>query len=1369
MKMNVTAVFKMFTIVSLFSFSLFMFPELVLAKSFKARSIATANENLYKVPIVIKSTQQKFTLIVKSSGRVQLVNTNSDVVYDGTAQQYYIPQVQNESAIKELHNRGLQLITSIAFNKTPQKKIKFGASANKEDVILFYEKGKITYIDTGFSQDPVEIKFGSTAKTESVQAIAVDLNHYIDTVSMRILKDSKMSEATLMWYHDMGHLTITDDGYQQDMSFQKIFGLDPKVDQKSLQNNDSNPIDQSQPQRKLSRMNQLNSSTLFDGNLDSPVQNHEQLIQRNRETNYVDYLNKMRTHLESEFMGQPEALEVLMNIVKEQITTGGLKKSPSVAMFIGLPGTGKDTAVEAYIKAHFFVKYGLNDIDINQHIFRYPVIKKQEDAATVTGSPPGYLGSENLSALIRFVVLHSGGKYYINPEDHTVRLNRSWREGQVLQGYFSPDDALLFANELHDWSKEQINEVLKETLEKGFFKIANPGADGGIDRMQVAIPIVLASNHGIGLIAARDQFGQRIGRPLTEQQLLERWSLNYYNKTALKDEISRPTASNPDGGLSEEVRSRIPDSNLVLLRPFSSLILKSVVGAKLKNIAAEFNGPKLYQFPSIDLEFTPRVTEFIVSYDYNSEDGARLLKSRIEQLITKTIGDAIFDEKIKLKSGEKLTVDVHSNTDGTTSLVLNGQNFLIQSTLKDQHKDSISDEKIDELGLLEKELNERVKGVEPIVKKLVRDIRRSHNVKIEKDVEYNDKMADLYMFLGSSSTGKTELAVALHQLLYKTQTKPLIIDFGQIQTIESLQEKILGSRDHLNRPVMSDFMQNFDRANGDLVIVFDEISNARPELLKALYDVLREPVVKTFSDDNPRSMAKVKIIMTGNAGEEWYNKIPRNLPEYQQLKAARSIYHEFMNNAGARRSTLLRYFTEAFLNRVGEERIYFFAPHTYKVTRELIQSLLIKSLRKFIKPEPGVRTWNVVFNSVDDYKKTIETIEQYGFRIWEQGASIKRFINDTLLTEIHDRLLTAKIASGETVRIVHKSNIPAADRSRLNFELVVGDRRVVLPLVLEGHGVMSQLKQNSDEVLLTAYHEAGHEITRHVLFQNYKKSGGVSIKPGVTLIGDEAIVYNGIATSFDEKSQPVTRDYIIDQIAVLMAGEQSEKLTTQNAIHTSGISNDLMRATEWAQMAILKFGFSNQFKSGALPEGTDTETYLMSLSNKKKAVVEKEVEIFLSAGRQRAREVIIANFDTLFIPVAQMLVQKGELSGNELERFYKQHSSDIIHPLQRERVHYFENLYSQKTQKAKPNQSVYGLQFWSFLPRTQKIIDIDKLIKKDNDRERAQVDLSPGLALVDLPTNQKLSSQSNTNNKTLMLEKSLNNNGVRALKCEALF
>lgn len=1056
--------------------------------------------------------------------------------------------------------------------------------------------------------------------------------------------------------------------------------------------------------------------------------------------------------MEEVVKGQPEAIEVLRKMELSNQSTGLELSAPQIAWFLGMPGTGKDTLVEAYIQAKHELIYPHQKVQVEDHIYRLPKLKEDKDLWSLTGSGTGYRGSENLSPLIRFLVKHSGGKYLIKDvesggvKSQEVHENKNWRVGQVLEGYYSPDEAVLFANEMHDWSKSMINTFLKEALEKGFYEIGNGGK--GLNRIQVPVNIILASNHGIGKIAARDSEGRRIGKPLSFEGLMERWQVAVKNVRDIFEELKVATPGNEEGGCSEEVLSRIPKSNFVLLRPLSKEGVQSIAKFKLSKMIKRFSKEKTNKFPHFRISFDESMYEFLATYDQMAEDGARILDDKIKNLVEKTILDAVVSGKLKVNEKETYKIAITQNKDGTFSLLVNAKktqekaNLIIKGTFKEKSNQPLSDSRIDQLNELEKKLRARVKGVDHIIKELAKDVRRSENTSKEISPELNEKQADVYMFLGSSSTGKTELAVALHQALYKDKSKPLVIDFSQVQTMADLKEKILGRKDAKGKVMPSEFMQEFDRRNGDLVVVFDEVANANPEVLKGLYEIIREASV-TFADNKLRSMARVKIVATGNAGEEWYQGIPRDIPEIEQYEAARRIYESSVGNDHFKRKFLMSKFSEALLNRFSLNRIYFFGPHTHETTREVIQIKLLKSLESFNEPKKGVRTWEVAFASRQDYKATIEAIETYGFKIWEQGASITQFIERQFMNQLHDELLSRKIPDGAKVLIKKKENKPgtrAEEGSLVGFELQVENIKEPIVFNIRGKTIVKKMKINRNNFILTAIHESGHAFLNRALLGDKIKSGGVSIIPGVTEIDGQWIRYEGVAMSTQLESLSMTRETLIHKIAVLLGGGIAESLATKNYKLTAGHQNDLQRASKMALMMVVDFGLSD-YQGPSRQEGQSIESYMNSLGAAQKKKIEKAVDAILKEANSVAETMLMAHFENFVVPVARSLAAKGEIKGEVMNRYYDMKSFEIISSydeaaLKKAKLNYKKQVAS--SLQISTAVSRRDFEFHEFLKTSDfKVFDLELKLDEKFRQEVSRVDLSKGQLVIDSPPSLK--------------------------------
>src|SRR5690606_1259331 len=122
--------------------------------------------------------------------------------------------------------------------------------------------------------------------------------------------------------------------------------------------------------------------------------------------------------------------------------------------------------------------------------------------------------------------------------------NPNWKPGEVAEGYFPPERGIIFLNEFHNWSSEAKAVVVKEALEKGIFKINNPGK--GISELHLpGLRFVAASNEGIDLYTNRDFDGSRRGEPLSYEEMMERWEKVAHDKDLLRQTIAKTASKNP--------------------------------------------------------------------------------------------------------------------------------------------------------------------------------------------------------------------------------------------------------------------------------------------------------------------------------------------------------------------------------------------------------------------------------------------------------------------------------------------------------------------------------------------------------------------------------------------------------------------------------------------------------------------------------------------------------------------------------------------------------------------------------------------------------------------------------------------------------
>ena len=186
---------------------------------------------------------------------------------------------------------------------------------------------------------------------------------------------------------------------------------------------------------------------------------------------------------------------------------------------------------------------------------------------------------------------------------------------------------------------------------------------------------------------------------------------------------------------------------------------------------------------------------------------------------------------------------------------------------------------------------------------------------------------------------------------------------------------------------------------------------------------------------------------------------------------------------------------------------------------------------------------------------------------------------------------------------------------------------------------------SDEEKRITAVHEAGHALLTVLL-------------PHADPIHKVTIIPRGMALGLtqqlpvDEKHN-YSKDYLSDQIAILLGGRIAEEIT--DASITTGAGNDLERATELARRMVCEWGMSEAM--GPLTFGKKEEQIFLGreiaqhqdYSEDTAIHIDQEVKKIVTDNYQRAHEVLVANKATL-ARVAEELLSHEVLDADQVRR-----------------------------------------------------------------------------------------------------------------------
>jgi cell division protease FtsH len=187
---------------------------------------------------------------------------------------------------------------------------------------------------------------------------------------------------------------------------------------------------------------------------------------------------------------------------------------------------------------------------------------------------------------------------------------------------------------------------------------------------------------------------------------------------------------------------------------------------------------------------------------------------------------------------------------------------------------------------------------------------------------------------------------------------------------------------------------------------------------------------------------------------------------------------------------------------------------------------------------------------------------------------------------------------------------------------------------------------SEDEKKVTAFHEAGHALLG-MLLPNADPVHKMTIIPrGLSL---------GLTQSLPETDKHnLTKDYVIDQVTLLMGGRVAEEMKFGSGGITTGAQNDIERATGMARRMVCEWGMSEAL--GPLQYGQKEEPIFIGkeiarhkdYSEQTSQLIDNEIKRIVNDAFEHAKKLLSTNKTTLD-KLAQRLLQKEVLDREEIE------------------------------------------------------------------------------------------------------------------------
>ena len=442
------------------------------------------------------------------------------------------------------------------------------------------------------------------------------------------------------------------------------------------------------------------------------------------------------------------------------------------------------------------------------------------------------------------------------------------------------------------------------------------------------------------------------------------------------------------------------------------------------HLAARYIMDRFLPDKAIDLidEAASRVRMYKIPDTPGLSDAFEAL-TKVREERDRAFADQRYDEAVVLREREReLTQQIERlREEGNSSLVVTDEDVAeVVAMWTGVPVVRIAGEEGERLLQMEEALHQRIVGQQEAIEAISKAVRRAR-----AGLKDPQRPIGVYIFLGPTGVGKTELTKALAEFMFGSEDALLQIDMSEFMERHAVS-RLVGAPPGYVGFYEGGQLTEAIRRRPYQVVLLDEIEKAHPEVFNMLLQIMEDG---HLSDAKGRKVdfRNTVIIMTSNVGASRLNRQQAfgfDVPRDERSKA-QSEYDEMRDKIV---EDLRQTFKPEFLNRVDKTIVF------HPLTREDLRSIVDLQIGRL---HPRLQEQQLDIDVTDAAK---ELILEKGYDPEFGARPLRRAIVDLIEDPLSERLLSGDIMPGDTLRIDRATEDEDSDEEdsdpRLSIEVL---------------------------------------------------------------------------------------------------------------------------------------------------------------------------------------------------------------------------------------------------------------------------------------------------------------------------------------------